>query len=156
MRLWDWAVKVHSAPGVDEALIQLQDEHGQCVSYLIWSAWTGRMHKALDEAGLARGAALARSWEAQVTGRLRAARRALKSDWAGIDETGREALRARVKADELDAERRLLEALEVLTPVGSDPGADILARMRAAGAAWTPPPAAALEALARMFADADC
>ena len=140
MRLWDWAVKVHGAPGVDEALIEVQDQHGQCVSYLLWAAWIAASGLALDAGDLARGAALARDWEAEVTAPLRAARRALKRSRSGVDDAVREALRNGVKESEFSAERLLMDALEALTPVaGSTPGVLMADRLRAASAAWSPP-----------------
>jgi len=149
--LWDFAVAIHAAPGVDEGLIDLQDNHGQCVSYLLWAVWTARSGRAADAAVLARAAALARGWEAEVTAPLRAARRALKRDWTPVPDDPREALRSDVKAGEFAAERLLMEALEVLTP---EPGeaVNVRDRLNAAASAWAPPaPMAAFEPLLPIF-----
>ena len=40
MRLWSWALEAHARPGVGEAALAAQDDHGQCVSLLLWRAWT--------------------------------------------------------------------------------------------------------------------
>ncbi|HEY9218729.1 MAG TPA: TIGR02444 family protein, partial [Phenylobacterium sp.] len=41
MSLWDWVVAVYERPGVPEACLTLQDDHGQHTSLLLWAAWTG-------------------------------------------------------------------------------------------------------------------
>ena len=157
MTLWDWAVAVHQAPGVDPALIEIQDAHGQCVSFLLWAAWAAKMGRMLSPADLERGAALAVPWEREVTAPLRAARRALKPAWPGVDDGPREALRGRVKAAEFEAEERLVGALEAMTPAGSGAPGDMAAALVAASSAWTAPaPSASLRRLAQMFEAADC
>jgi uncharacterized protein (TIGR02444 family) len=157
MRLWDWAVAIHQAPGVDPALIEIQDVHGQCTSFLLWAAWAAKTGRTLGGETLARGAALAQPWEREVTAPVRAARRALKRGWPGVDDEPREALRSRVKAAEFEAEERLLDTLEAMTPEGSGGPGDVTAALLAASAAWTPPaPAPVLGRLAQMFEAADC
>jgi uncharacterized protein (TIGR02444 family) len=149
--LWDFAVAIHAAPGVDEGLIDLQDNHGQCVSYLLWAVWTARCGRAADDAILTKAAALARNWEAEVTAPLRAARRALKRDWTPVPGDAREALRSDVKAGEFAAERLLLEALEALT-ASPGPVVDVRGRLMAAASAWAEPaPIAAIEPLLPIF-----
>jgi len=151
VKLWDFAVAIHGEPGVDAGLIDLQDNHGQCVSYLLWAVWAARHGRAVGEAELALAAGLARDWEAEVSAPLRAARRNLKRSWPPMADTKREALRTRVKASELSAERTLLEALEALTPRRRGAG-DVAERLRAAMAAWSPPaPIAAAAALLPIF-----
>jgi uncharacterized protein (TIGR02444 family) len=138
VRLWDFAVAIHGEPGVDAGLIDLQDNHGQCVSYLLWAVWAARHGRAVSEAELTLAAGLARDWEAEVGGPLRATRRALKRPRPPMADAGREALRATVKANELSAERTLLEALEALTPKPTAPySADVAQRLHAAMAAWS-------------------
>ncbi len=151
MRLWDFAVAIHAAPGMDEGLIALQDHHGQCVSYLLWAVWTARCGRTADAAVLTQAAALARNWEAEVTAPLRAARRALKRDWTPVPGDAREALRSKVKEAEFAAERLLLEALEALAP-DAGPLADVRDRLAAAMSVWAEPaPIAAIEPLLPMF-----
>lgn len=151
MGLWDFAVAIHAAPGVDEGLIALQDHHGQCVSYLLWAVWTARCGRSANGAVLANGAALARNWEAEVTAPLRAARRALKRGWDPVPDGAREALRSEVKAGEFAAERLLMQALEALTPERAAAG-DVRERLAAAMGAWGGPAAIAdAEPLLPMF-----
>jgi uncharacterized protein (TIGR02444 family) len=117
-RLWDWALEAYGRPGVEAACLRLQDEGGQSVPFLRWALWSAEQGRAPD---LLSGAALARAWEEEAVGPLRRLRRALKA----LDpEPDREAVRDQVKAVELDAERRLLSALERLPPLPGGAPAD--------------------------------
>ncbi len=109
MSLWDWASGVYGRPGAEAAFLELQDAHGQCVPFLLWALWAAPPPEALR-----RGAVIARPWEAAAIEPLRAARRAAKTAFVGVDDTGREALRAAIEANELRAERLLLEAFEAV------------------------------------------
>lgn len=143
MALWDWALEAYARPGVAEACLRLQDEHGQNIPFLLWAAW-GRTG---DPDLLARAADIARRWDALAVAPIRAVRRSLKPAFAGVDDEAREGLRREVTAAELSAERVLLETLEAL---GAGP-VDVEApqALQAACAAWgNPPPVKALAALA--------
>ena len=135
MRLWDWALEVHARPGVGVACLTLQDDHGQCVSLLLWRAWTVAEARPVASPLLEAAIADARVWEGQVTAPLRSARRAMKT-LTIVDDAQRVALRARVQAAELDAERLLLEALEARTPAATDAREDLAAALEAAATAW--------------------
>jgi len=153
MRLWDFAVAIHGEPGVDVGLIDLQDNHGQCVSYLLWAVWAARHGRPVTEAELTVAAGLAWDWEAEVTAPLRASRRALKRSWPPMNDVRREALRTKVKAVELSAERTLLEALEAATPRRRGKGGDDVAKsLHAAMTVWSKPaPTSALAPLLPIF-----
>ena len=130
-RLADWARTAYAAPAVADLCLTLQDEHGQSVCLLLWAAWAGATDRPGDHAA---AASLARTWEADVVGPLRAARRGLKTA-PGLTDPDRAALRARVHADELAAEWALLAALEALAPGGGQAGSPLEA-MIAASTAW--------------------
>ncbi|MDP1617587.1 TIGR02444 family protein [Phenylobacterium sp.] len=148
MGLWNWAVDTYGRPGVAEAALALQDDHGQNVPLLLWAAFA----RTTDPAALDAAAALARAWEAAAILPLRAARRALKAPLPPTPDATREALRAQVKAAELAAERRLLEALETIDP-GQTPLVPLSDALAAAGHAWDPAlDPADLAALARVLA----
>lgn len=153
MSLWDWALEAYARPGVQDACLNLQDGHGQCVPYLLWAAWAAADGQVLSAATLSRGAALARAWEETAVGPLRQVRRRLKTPHSGVADAAREAARAQVKAAELAAERALMDALEALSPQGRGrvmPLADALAD---AAAAWgAAPPLQALRDLAENLA----
>ena len=150
MGLWDWALAAYARPGVPEACLILQDEHGQNVSFLLWAAWA----EVRDPAVLARAAHVAEAWEAAVLGPLREVRRGLKPPFPPVGDLAREGLRADVKAVELRAERVLLETLGGLA--GPERGGEgTFAALHAASAAWSPPaPDAPLAALARALSRA--
>jgi uncharacterized protein (TIGR02444 family) len=136
MSFWDWAVRAYARPEAAALCLELQDGHDQSVPYLMWAAWAALEGRMLDDAAVARGAALAQAWEEAAVGPLRQVRRAIKAPVEGLDEAAREAFRAKVKAVELAAERTLMEALGRQAPEpgprDSDPGAALVR----AGRAW--------------------
>lgn len=132
MDIWDWALAAYGWPGVPEACLALQDDHGQNTCLLLWAAWAGASEPEL----LRRAAETARAWEAAAVLPLRQARRAIKAPQPGIADDAREALRTEVKACELHAERVLLQALAGLGGTGG--GTPALEALEAASAAWGP------------------
>jgi len=151
VRFWDWALAAYDRPGVAEACLALQDDHGQQTAYLLWAAFADP-----EAAALAEGAALARRWEGEVLAPIRQARRALKPALPPVGDGERLSLREAVKAAELRAERLLMETLEGLAgrPAAlGGPSGDPSAALTRAGEAWGhPPPPAALHRLASALA----
>lgn len=147
MALWDWAVEAYGRPGVADAALALQDEHGQNTCFLLWAVWA----KGPEPRTMVRAAELARGWEAQVLEPLRVARRNLKGETAGVDAAARQRLREDVKAAELQSERVLLDSLEALT--GRHHGEEAAAvALRRASVAWgAVVPGAALGRLAEAL-----
>ena len=137
MSYWDWAVAVHGREGVDAALTEVQDVHGQSVAYLLWAAWAASEGRPLDPVVLAQAAALTRHWEREATGPLRAARRGLKTPAPPIADEARLALREQVRSAEFAAERLLMETLEQLAPRPEGPARDLGRAMVEAGMAWS-------------------
>ncbi|MDP8916051.1 MAG: TIGR02444 family protein, partial [Pseudomonadota bacterium] len=117
--LWDWALEAYARPGVADACLALQDEQKQNVPLMLWVAWAAERGQGPDPAALQDGAALARTWQNAVIGPVRELRRRLKPPVPDVAESDRGAIRAQVKTTELDAERRLLLALE---PLAALPG----------------------------------
>jgi uncharacterized protein (TIGR02444 family) len=156
LSLWERASRAYESAEVERLCLELQDDHGQCVSYLLWAAWAGEQGRAID-GDLARQAAeLARDWEVSVLKPLRAVRRRLKSAVAGISDAAREASRERLKTEEIAAERLLLDALEAMTPAAGrqtgDLAGDLAGSLRVAKAAWAAPaPDLALAELVEAF-----
>lgn len=143
MSLWDWTLEAYGRPGVADAALALQDDHGQNVSLLLWAVWA----EARDPDLLGRATDAARRWEGAALAPIRAVRRALKAPLPPVADRAREGLREDVKAVELRAERVLMETLEGMT--GAPGGAHALEALRAASQAWgRAAPAAALAALA--------
>jgi uncharacterized protein (TIGR02444 family) len=143
MELWDWTLGAYGRPGVPEACLALQDQHGQMTSFLLWAVWA----ETTDAALLDRAADVARRWDGLALSPIREVRRALKPAFDGVSDGAREGLREDVKAAELRAERVLMEALEAITPRPA--GGHALDALKAASTAWgTPAPDAALAQLA--------
>lgn len=143
MAIWEWALEAYARPGVPEACLALQDEHGQNTSLLLWAVHA----ETADPKLLARAAEAARAWDKTALVPLRDVRRALKPALPPFDDHARLAFREEVKALELAAERLLLETLHHLSPHPG--GAHALAALEAASAAWgRPAPREALAALA--------
>lgn len=142
MELWDWALRAYSRPGVPEACLSLQDDHGQNTSFLLWAVWA----ETSDQQALSSAAQIGRAWEARVLAPIRQVRRLLKPAFPPVDDGAREGLREDIKAAELRAERVLMETFESLTRERG--GAPALAALQAASRVWGKP--APDEALARL------
>lgn len=112
--LWDWVLDAYARPGAADAFLALQDEHRQSVPLLLWVIWAAEHGRGPDTPALQDGAALARAWQTTLIGPVRELRRRLKQPVPDVAESDRGAIRAQVKTTELDAERRLLAALEPL------------------------------------------
>ncbi|KRB40444.1 MAG: TIGR02444 family protein [Pseudomonadota bacterium] len=131
MSLWDWTLEAYSRPGVPEACLTLQDDHGLNTSFLLWAVWA----EGPDAAVLAAAANAGKVWDARVLAPVREIRRTLKPPFAAIDDGARESLREDVKAVELRAERVLMETFEALTEQRRG-GTPALAALQAASRAW--------------------
>ncbi|MEN5364005.1 TIGR02444 family protein [Brevundimonas intermedia] len=144
MRLWDWAVAAYAAPGVGEACLALQDNHEQNVPVLLWSGWVAATGRKPDAETIEAACDTARAWDSVVVAPLRSVRRTLKAPIPDIDDGPREAVRNRIKALELEAERHLLEALEALAPAPVGPARPTIEALVATARVWanvTPRPA---------------
>lgn len=148
MDLWSWAVAAYARPGVAEAALALQDEHGQCVPLLLWAAHA----RPANPGAVAQAVDLARAWEAGAILPLRSARRGLKTALPGVDAGPREALRVQVKAAEIEAERLLLVALATLD--GGDGQTSLSGALAAVARAWGQSAAGpALDRLAKALSE---
>ena len=155
MSLWDWAAETYARPGVEGLCLALQDDHGQCVGYLLWAAWAALNCRRIGPADLAEAAATAQDWETTVLRPLRSVRRALKQPSPGVAVAAQDSLRARIRAEELAAERVLLEALEARTPPPGGEATPLDQVLRDAAGAWGPhPPDDLLDALSHAFSTA--
>jgi len=107
--LWDYANALYAKPGVAEACLALQDRRNADVNVLLYCCWhatTGR-GRLVDEDLHALLHAV-RDWRSEVVEPLRAVRRHMKPD----PRPDAQALRERIKAAELEAERIELGMLE--------------------------------------------
>ena len=138
MSLRDWSLTVWAAEGVAEACLELQDSAGQNIPLLLWAAWCAAEGRTPDDDALEAAGDTARAWQETAIAPLRAVRRALKPRAPDLDDADREAVRDQVKAVELEAELRLLAALEALAPAPSGPARPPLDAMVAAARVWSP------------------
>ncbi len=150
--LWDWAVRAYASDGVGEACLHLQDAAGQNVPLLLWAAWAARTGRTPDADTLEAACDIARAWQETAIAPLRSVRRALKGRNPDLEDADREAVRAQVKAVELEAERRLLAALEALSPLPEGAARPVLEALIAVARQWSPmTPRAGLTALAERL-----
>ena len=150
--LWDWAVKAYASDGVGEACLHLQDAAGQNVPLLLWAAWAARTGRSPDADTLEAACDVARAWQEAAIAPLRVVRRAMKGRNPDLDDADREAVRAQVKAVELEAERRLLAALEGLSPPPGGAPRPVLEALIAVARQWSPmTPRPGLTALAERL-----
>lgn len=150
--LWDYALGVYQRPGVEAALLEAQDAHGQCVAYLLWALWLAERGRHADARTLAAGAAAARLWNGAAIAPLRDLRRRLRTPLPSLPAETQLRLREAVQALELEAERTLLETLEAASPAQAEgPGADAAATLAEAVRTWGgEAPAALLARLAKL------
>ena len=150
--LWDWSVRAWSAEGVAVTCLHLQDAAGQCPPLLLWAAWTARTGRPVDDDALEAACDIARAWQEAAIVPLRALRRSLKRRNPDLKDDDREAVRTQVKAVELEAERRLLAALEALSPAPAGSSRPVLEALVAVARRWSPTtPRAGLTELAERL-----
>lgn len=150
--LWAWAVEAYGREGVSETCVSLQDRDGQNVPLLLFGAWAAITGQALDDEAVEAACDVARVWDETAVSPLRAVRRALKAPLIDMEAEAREAVRARVKSVELEAERLLLAGLAELAGAPGprrDPLPDLVRLSRAWGG---PLPRPALARLAERLA----
>jgi len=147
---WEFSLRTYGQPGVAEACLALQDEHGADVNLLLYCCWAGWRSAALDESAFGRAMRFSQQWARNVVQPLRGVRRWMKSGGCEGDLPDFGAcmdLRQEVKAVELSAEKLQQAALESL-PLDYPPGgraargpAAVAANLRcycdAAGIAWS-------------------
>lgn len=148
--LWDFALAVYAAEGVEAACLALQDRHGLDVNLLLFCCWAGlREPAALPPARLAAALAAVAPWQREVVAPLRALRRRLRRSVGEFAPAGTAPLRRAVKALELDAEYLALRRLAAhVAAAPASAGAEVAASEVAAAEV-------AAEAPARMRANLD-
>lgn len=109
---WDFSLVLYARPGVEAALLALQDEEGLDVNLILFCLYAGARGRSLEGATLAGMRGIGAGWGQGVVAPLRAARRALKPIAEGDAAAAR--LRAEVKRLELAAEKEMQLRLEAL------------------------------------------
>ena len=147
-----WSLRVWAADGVQTASLDLQDAQGQNLPLLLWAAWCAQTGRATDADDIEAACDTARVWQETTVAPLRAIRRTLKTRVPDYDDTDREAIRAQVKAIELEAEKRLLAALEAVAPAVSGAPKPVFNALVAVAREWSPiTPRRSLELLAQRL-----
>jgi uncharacterized protein (TIGR02444 family) len=109
---WRFSLALYGRPGVPPACLAMQDEAGVDVNVLLFVLYLADRGRRLAATDVARIAAMTAAWRADVVRPLRGVRRALKDHPAPFGGPTAEALRARVKRIELEAERIQQETIE--------------------------------------------
>ena len=101
---WRFIGPVYAAPGVQESCLRLQRERDADIVLLLFAGWLASQGIALSSDEAAEAAACVRPWREQAVLPLRQVRTALKTSPAMVRPEVA-ALRERIKAEELAAER---------------------------------------------------
>jgi uncharacterized protein (TIGR02444 family) len=110
---WRFSLAFYPWPGVAEMLLRLQDEAGASVNLILFALWAGACECIrLDPADITASKAAIAPLDDTVVDPLRALRRRLKSD----PDADIQALRRRIAALELAAERRVQHRLAASLP----------------------------------------
>ncbi len=116
---WQFSLRVYRTEGIPDACIALQDNHGVDVNVLLYLLWLASQGRQLGKGDVAGIIASVDNWRQSVVVPLRTARRFMKVAPANLASPETAALRDRVKAAELEAERLQQEALFAHTPANA-------------------------------------
>jgi uncharacterized protein (TIGR02444 family) len=115
---WRFSLKFYSHAGVSDACIALQDGCGVDVNLLLFLFWLASERQALSADEVKKLDATIKSWRELTIIPIRDTRRKLKGAKTFVEPTKQEALRDKVKAVELEAEKLQQEALYAFTQSG--------------------------------------
>ncbi len=113
---WRFSLSLYRIAGVPPACIALQDRHGLDVNVMLFALWLASKGRAVAASDLRHADGSVREWRTEAVVALRGVRRYLRSPAGAVDAKAAAALRERVKAVELEAERLQQEALFALRP----------------------------------------
>jgi uncharacterized protein (TIGR02444 family) len=128
---WRFSLKFYGQPGVSDACIALQDGCGVDVNLLLFLFWLASERQALSPDEVKKLDATIKSWRELTIIPIRDTRRKLKGAKTFVDPAKQEALRDKVKAVELEAEKLQQEALYAFTqsgPLGTEAAPPVAAR----------------------------
>jgi uncharacterized protein (TIGR02444 family) len=154
---WRFSLNFYRQTGVSDACIALQDGCGIDVNLLLFLFWLASEGRQLSAEDVKKLDDQVRSWRELTIIPIRDTRRKLKGAKTFVDPRKQEALRDKVKAVELEAEKLQQEALYAFTqsgPLGkpSEPPAaargNVAAFERAMGASF---PKASVDVLVNAF-----
>ncbi len=108
---WRFSLGFYRRPGVAQACIELQDQCGVDVNFMLFLLWLAFEKRRLSEADVEMVWDKVRGWNADVVVPLRKLRRMLKSDAPLVEPGPAELFRTKIKGIELEAERLQQEAM---------------------------------------------
>ncbi len=126
---WDFALPVHEAKGVGDAVIGLQDRHGidvNCLLFCCWVAQSGRGRLRAD--GATKVIEATRAWNRDVVQALRGVRRLMRPGVPPVDKGLSDSLRRRLLEVEIDCERAEIVTLGQAVELEAHEGASAEAR----------------------------
>lgn len=109
---WNFSLAFYARPGVADLCLDLQDRFSVDVNVLLYLLWQATRRRRLDAAEIRQVVALTAEWRHRVVVPLRSVRRFLKEPTPFWPIAEVQALRERIKADELQAERLQQETIE--------------------------------------------
>ena len=112
---WNFSCELYAHERVADACLELQNSYGIDVNLLLFCYWHGRYHGEFPATTLKQAQEYSATWKQEIVQPLRNVRQWMKahaSEHAQVDQSQYETLRARVKFDELAAEKYQQEALE--------------------------------------------
>ena len=130
--LWDFSVQLYGQPGVADACLSLQEQHGLDVNLLLFGIWSDLFgNGGLDLEAFERITREASAWRDQVIIPTREARRAAKRGHPSLTASESEAVYRRMldtelaleKTEQTIIERIAADAANVRPVVASEPGA---------------------------------
>lgn len=124
-RFWSFSVDVYGRPDVAPACLALQDGLGLDVNLLLFCCFAAAEGAPpLGRDALRAADAAAAPWRTGVIEPLRAVRRTMKADFAGVDPAWRESVRKDIQAAELECERIVQALIGASMPPGAAQGGD--------------------------------
>lgn len=122
---WDFSVRTYRTPGVPDACLSLQNDHGVDVNMLLFCAWTGESVGEFDGDLFDRANDFSSTWAENVVIPLREARTWMKHSGCDGDPMPTDdcmALREEIKKVEFAAEKLQQRVLESLVTVDNGSG----------------------------------
>jgi uncharacterized protein (TIGR02444 family) len=113
---WRFSRHVYSGPGVAEACLRLQDEHGIDVNVMLYLLFLARSGRQIAHTDVDSVESVAREWREGVVRPLREVRRRLKMPPSPFDAGLANNLRSEVKRIELESERLQQFAMQHQVP----------------------------------------
>lgn len=113
---WRFSLSLYRMEDVAASCIALQDAQGADVNLMLFALWVASKGRAVSDADLRDADLAVRDWRSQAVVALRGVRRFLRNPPDTFNSVAVTALRERIKAVELEAERLQQETLFSLRP----------------------------------------